>query len=136
MSRENSELVRRAFEDQPLRETAEAYWDPQIEYVEDPRLPDSASHRGREEVFRRWQTYLDVLGEEADIAIAVEDVVDAGDVQVPFVRFSGHAKASGVPFEHLWGYVAKVKDRRITYLRAYYVPEEALEAAGLSPDHE
>jgi ketosteroid isomerase-like protein len=135
MSEEDAELVRTAFEGR-LREMADAYWHPQIEYVEDPRLPGAASYRGRDEVLRRWQTYLDVLGEEADIAIEVEDVVDAGDVQVPFVRFTGHAKASGIPFEHLWGYVVEVKDGRITYFRAYYVPEEALEAAGLPPPQE
>jgi ketosteroid isomerase-like protein len=42
-----------------------------------------------------------------------------------------HATASGVPFDHLWGYVVEVRDRQIAYIRAYYEPDEALEAAGL-----
>jgi hypothetical protein len=39
---------------------------------------------------------------------------------------------SGVPHEHLWGYVVEVKEERIVYFRAYYEPEEALEAVGVS----
>src|SRR5215210_1230790 len=101
MSQQNIELVRRAFEGD-LMESADAYWHPQIE----------------------------VLGDEADITITVEDVFDAGERQVPFVRFRGHARSSGIPFEHLWGYVVEVRDERIAYLRAYYEPRKALAAAG------
>lgn len=131
MSQEDVELVRRAFAGS-LAETAKAYWHPEIEYWEDPRLPGASSYRGRDVVLRCWQGYLEVLGDEDDIAITVEDVFDAGDRQVPLVRFRGHGSTSGIPFEHLWGYVVEVRDGRIAYLRAYYEPEDALEAAGLS----
>jgi hypothetical protein len=49
---------------------------------------------------------------------------------VAFVRFRGRS-ASGVPHDHLWGYLVEVRDRQIVYSRAYYEPQEALEAAGL-----
>jgi ketosteroid isomerase-like protein len=39
--------------------------------------------------------------------------------------------SSGVPHEHLWGYVVEVREGRIAYFRAFYEPGEALEAAGL-----
>ena len=113
-------------------ESADAYWHPQIEYIEDPRLPGASSYSGRDAVVRVWQSYIEVLSDEADITITVEDVFDAGERQVPFVRFRGHARSSGIPFEHLWGYVVEVRDERIAYLRAYYEPREALQAAGLS----
>ena len=132
MSEENVELVRRAFQVGDLAETAETYWHPEIEYIEDPRFPGASSHQGRDAVVHCWRSYLDVLGDEDDIAITVEDVFDAGDRQVPLVRFRGHARTSGVPFEHLWGYVVEVREERIAYLRAYYEPGEALEAAGLA----
>jgi ketosteroid isomerase-like protein len=80
---------------------------------------------------RVWQTYMEVLGDEEEISVTVEDVFYAGDRQVPFVRFRGHAKTSGIPFEHLWAYVVQVRDERTAYLRAYYEPREALAAAGL-----
>jgi ketosteroid isomerase-like protein len=131
VSEENVELVRRAFQVGDLAKTAEAYWHPEIEYVEDPRLPGASSYNGRDAVVRCWRSYLDVLGDEDDIAITVEDVLDVGERQVPLVRFRGHARTSRVPFEHLWGYVVEVREERIAYLRAYYEPGEALEAAGL-----
>jgi ketosteroid isomerase-like protein len=131
MSHKNVELIRKAFEGGDLAKMAEAYWHPEIEYIEDPRLPGASSYRGRDAVVEVWRSYLEVLGDEDDIAVTVEDVFDAGDRQVPFVRFGGHAVGSGVPFDHLWGYVVEVKDGRIAYLRAYYEAGEALEAAGL-----
>jgi ketosteroid isomerase-like protein len=131
MSQESVELVRKAFEG-GLAETAETYWHPQIEYVEDPRFPGASSYKGREAVLRCWQGYLDVLGDEGDITVTVERVFDAGERQVPFVRFRGHAPASGIPFAHLWAYVVEVREERIAYFRAYYEPRQALEAAGLA----
>jgi ketosteroid isomerase-like protein len=135
MSQENVEIVRRVFDDREnrgLQKTAETYWHPEIEYVEDPRFPGASSYRGRDQVLRCWQGYLEVLGDEKDITVTVEDVFDAGERQVAFVRFRGHATASGVPYEYLWGYVVEVRDGRLASIRAYYRPEEALEAAGLS----
>jgi ketosteroid isomerase-like protein len=131
MSEENAELVRKAFEG-GLAEMAETYWHPEIEYTEDPRLPGASSHKGRDVVLRCWQGYLEVLGDENDITVTVERVFDAGERQVPPVRFRGRASTSGIPFEHLWGYVVEIREERIAYLRAYYEPREALEAAGLS----
>jgi ketosteroid isomerase-like protein len=131
MSEEDVELVRRAFE-VDLEEAARSYWDAELEYVEDPRLPGASSYRGRDAVLRCWQAYLEVLGDEADIAVTVEDVRDAGECQVPLIRFRGESSGGGIPFEHLWGYVVRLRDRRIVYVRAYYEPREALEAAGLT----
>jgi hypothetical protein len=81
-----------------------------------------------------FKEYMDVLGTPDAISMRVERVVDAGDRQVPIVRVSGLASTSGVPHEHLWGYVVKVRDGRIAYFRAYYEPAEALDAVGLG-DH-
>jgi ketosteroid isomerase-like protein len=131
VSQEQVELVRRAFS-VGLEEAAARWWHPEIEYVEDPKLPGASSYRGRDETLRAWRGYLDVLGEQSRIEVEVEDVRDAGDRVVPFVRFRGEAPGSGLPFDHVWGYVAEVRDERIAYLRAYYTPREALEAAGLA----
>jgi ketosteroid isomerase-like protein len=134
MTQEKVDVVRRAFEGagaRGLEETAETYWHPQVEYVEDPRWPGASTYKGRDAVLRCFLDYMEALGSEDDLAVTVERVFDAGKRQVPFVRVRSRASTSGVPHEHLWGYVVEVSDQQIVYFRAYYEPEEALEAVGL-----
>ena len=132
MSQEDAELVRRAFEGGgDLEKTAEAYWHPDIEYVEDPRWPGASRYKGRDAVLGCFRAYTEALGREEDFTITVERLFDAGERQALFVRFQSRASTSGVPHEHLWGYVVEVRDGRIVYFRAYYDPDEALEAVGL-----
>jgi ketosteroid isomerase-like protein len=109
---------------------ARTYWDPDIVYVEDPRWPGAGQYEGRDAVLRCFQSYVEALGAGDEVSVSVERIHDAGRHQVPFVRFQGRSP-SGVPHEHLWAYLVETRDRRIVYLRAYYDPEEALEAAGL-----
>jgi hypothetical protein len=133
MSEEDVELIRSAFGDAGVRDLAEVartYWDPEIVYVEDPRWPGASRYEGREAVLRCFQSYVEALGPEAGAAVTVERVFDAGERQVAWVRFEGRS-ASGVPHEHLWGYLVEARARRIAYFRAYYEPEDALKAAGL-----
>jgi hypothetical protein len=73
---------------------------------------------------------MEALGDEDDIEVRVERVSDAGERLVPFVRFRGHARTSGAPFDHLWGYVVEVRDQRIAYLRAYYEPGRPSKPSG------
>jgi ketosteroid isomerase-like protein len=132
MSQKDVKLVREAFGSEDLEETAQTYWHPEIEYIEDSRLPGASSYEGRDAVVAVWRSYLEVLDDEGGISTTVEDVREAGDRVVALVRFSGHASGSGIPFDHLWGYLIEVRDERIAYLRAFYESGEALEAAGLS----
>ena len=135
MSQENVELVREAFDGagaRSLRVTAETYWHREVEYEEDPRWPGASRYRGRDAVLRCFEDYMQALGREDDMVVTVERVFDAGARQVPFVRVQSRASTSGVPHEHLWGYVVEVREKRIIYFRAYYEPAEALEAVGLS----
>ena len=130
MSRENAALVHAAWEASgDLQSMARKYWHPDIEYVEDPQWPGASTYRGRDAVVARFQEYEDTLAVGGGWRASVEDVVDAGDRQVALVRSSSRS-ASGVPHEHLWGYVVKVRDRRVVYLRAYYQAADALEAVG------
>ena len=133
MSEDDLELVRNAFENQRLgdvAEVAQTYWHPDIVYVEDARWPGAARYEGRDAVLGVFQSYLEALGPGEDGGTTVEEVFDAGARQVAFVRFRGRS-TSGVPHDHLWGYLIEVRDRQIVYSRAYYEPQEALEAAGL-----
>ena len=121
------EIVRKAFESDPSprqRRTTGT----EIEYVEVRTSPGRSI--GRDAALRCWQAYMDVLGDERDLTVVVE-VFDAGERQVPFVRYRGRSAGGGVPWDHLWGYVVEVRDGQLIYIRAYYDPAEALEAAGL-----
>ena len=69
---------------------------------------------------------------DAEILRSVEEVIDAGDEVVAVVRVSGTSKGADVPFEHLWAYVCRVRDGKLVYQRAYWDPDEALAAAGVS----
>jgi ketosteroid isomerase-like protein len=133
MSQESVEVVRKAFAAGPgeIRETALAYWDPEVEYVEDPRWPGASRYKGRADVLRCWEAYIDELASGGEVAATVERVFGAGEQLVPFVRVRGRSP-SGVPHEHLWAYLVEVRSGRIVRFRAYYQPEEALEAAGLT----
>ena len=134
MSREAVEVVRNAFEGgaaRGLQQPAETYWHPEVEYEEDPRWPGASRYKGRDAVLRCFQAYMEALGREEDLTVTVERVFDAGERQVPFVRVHG-TSTTGVPHEHLWGYVVEVKEGLIAYFRAYYWPWDALEATGLS----
>jgi hypothetical protein len=113
MSQENVEVVRRAFdgaETRSIEQTAETFWHPDITYVEDPRWPGASTYKGRDAALRCFKQYMEALGREEDFVLRVERVLDAGARQVPFVRIGSRASASGLPHEHLWGYVVEVED--------------------------
>jgi ketosteroid isomerase-like protein len=110
------------------REAAERWWDPEIQYVEDPRWPGSSSYRGLDQVIAAWNVYLEILG---STEMGVERIVDAGDEVVALVRVSGVSKGADVPFDHLWAYVCRLRDGKLAYQRAYWDPDEALAAAGV-----
>jgi ketosteroid isomerase-like protein len=110
------------------RAAAERWWHAEIEYVEDPKWPGSRSYCGLDDVIEAWNGYLEVLG-SADFLI--EDVIDTGSEVVALVRVTGVSTGGDVPFDHLWGYVCRVRDGQLVYQRAYWDPDEALAAAGV-----
>ena len=134
MSTADADFLRRMFEDvggdvSPRGlDQVEPWWHPEIEYVEDPKWPGSSEFQGREEVLRIWNSYLEVF---RTVRMEVQDVIDAGDGIVAVVRVSGISTGADVPFDHVWAYLCRVRDGKLAYWRAYWDPEEALEAAGV-----
>jgi ketosteroid isomerase-like protein len=110
-------------------ELAERWWHPEITYEEDPRWPGAGTYRGRDEVAAAWNGYLEIFGE---VNIKLERILDAGDEVVVLVRVSGVSKGADVPVDHTWGYVSRIRDGQLAYQRAYWDPDEALAAAGVS----
>ena len=105
-----------------------ASWDPEVEYVEDPKWPGAMSFRGFDAVGARFREYVDDLG--ADAELVLEDVRDTPRGMVSLVRTRG-TSPNGLPFDHLWGYRFRMRDGRVVWFRAYLDPAEALgEAEG------
>ena len=134
MSEENVEIVRKVAEiwnGSGFRGTVEAgFIHPEVEYHDDKKWPEARSAFGASALIKRFDEILEVLGQGH---LEVERVLDAGGDQVVMVfRFSGEARASGIPHDYRWGYVLRVRDRQIDYIQAYLDPEAALEVAGLS----
>jgi predicted SnoaL-like aldol condensation-catalyzing enzyme len=84
-------------------------------------------HKGRDTVVARFEEVVEVLG---ITHLAVERVVDNGDVIACVTRASGQTPGGYVPNHHVWGYVERVARGRLIHFRAYYDAAEALQAAG------
>jgi ketosteroid isomerase-like protein len=103
--------------------TLAASWDPDVEYVEDPKWPGAASFRGYEAVSARFGEYLEDLGASAELVL--EDVRETPQGLVSLVRARG-TSPSGLPFDHVWGYRFRMRNGRVVWFRAYLDPDEAL----------
>ena len=125
------ELLRRGtrrWNEAGLETYASEFWASDIEYVEDPKWPGSATIRGREDVVRRFAEYEQFLG-HADVE-AISVIGDEDDA-VFLLRIRATGAGSGVPVEHVWAYRVTISDGLFTRLRAYFDPDEAYRDAGL-----
>ena len=102
-------------------------WDPDVEYVEDPKWPGADTFRGYAAVAARFREYVDVLGMGGELVL--EDVRETPGGLVSLVRVRGDT-VSGVPFDHLWAYRFRMHGGRIVWFRAYFDPDEALAESG------
>jgi ketosteroid isomerase-like protein len=103
---------------------------PEVEYHDDRKWPEARSTFGTAALVERFEDFMEVLGKDAEVD--VERLVDpGGDRVVMIFRFTGKARASGIPHDYRWGFVCRVCHGQIDYIQAYLEPELALEAAGL-----
>jgi uncharacterized protein len=130
MSRENVDVVRRAYEAFARGDQAGmlAAWDPQIEWRTREDLPDTATHRGHDEVLHwiaRW------LESWEDFKLETEDFIDAGEYVVVRTRQSGTGSESGAYAELQETHVFKLRNGRVIQVVEYRTKTEALKAVGL-----
>src|SRR6188474_529120 len=98
MSQQNVEIVGRlaeAFERGGLDEFRE-YYDPDIEWHEDPSFPEAGVYCGLEAVEAYNRQFL---AEFAEIHYEPQELIDANDSVVVNMRIHGRGKASGAKFE-------------------------------------
>jgi ketosteroid isomerase-like protein len=109
---------------------AEEFFDPQIEYRDDPLWPGGGAHNGREAVVLRFKEVIEVLGIDE---VKVERVVDTGNEVAWVIQAVGRSPGADVPNAHRWGYVGRIADGKFVYFRAYHDAAEAITPAGVEP---
>jgi ketosteroid isomerase-like protein len=130
MSKENVEMVRRAYEvfDTDLDELL-ALLDPGIEWVSPADAIEPGVRRGRDGVRAAFAATAMAWDRPTHVA---EEFTEAGDRVLATVTFRGHGRGSGMDAErtefHLW----TIDDGAIVRLEWFYQRGQALEAAGLS----
>src|SRR5262245_29441320 len=114
MSEENVEIVRASFEtrrrDDPIPPAE--YFDPEVEFHEDPRLPEARIYPGLEETMRYWQQFIENFDE---FVFEPEDFVDVGGdrVLVPLIiRTRGRGSSATVTMPIAW--IFTVHDALVT----------------------
>ncbi len=135
MSQENVEVVRRsaeAFNRQDARELA-ALCEDDVEIIFGMFTGVDAGgtpYRGTE----FWSSYFARLNDTwEEWNLEEVEIFDAGDDQVAAVyRVVGKGRASGVPVERVAGGAFTLRNGKLSRVRSYLDPNEALEAVGLS----
>ena len=130
MSRENVELVRRAYERWNAGDFGWATENlaPEFEYLAADVVGITGHFRGAEGFLR----FLEQFWEGFDEAHAEpEEFIEAGDSVLAVINFRGRGKQSGaevnMEFFQLWTF----RDGKVTRGQGFFDREEALEAAGL-----
>jgi ketosteroid isomerase-like protein len=132
MSRENVEVVRRAYEAWNRRDFDEAteLLAPDIEWQMPPNLPDVETWRSSDEVTRGLEAFLESWTE---LRVEVHELIDAGDRVVALVHYRGQAALTGLAVEGAGvdAAVWTLRDGRAIKVQMYGGTDEALAAAGL-----
>ena len=145
MMSEEAELLRRTFErisrtkdpdgrmlDALDPETMAAiveFFDPELEFTDDPRLPEADVYRGLDAVTEQLDRFTDSFDE---FRITAEDFVDLGGGRVLLLfHLRTRGKGSGASLEARPGWIFTIRDGKATRIEAFLERSQALDAAGL-----
>jgi ketosteroid isomerase-like protein len=138
MSQENVEIVRavhEAFVDGVLRGEFDGGRDSgliadDLEFSPVPELAGDATYQGVDEFIEFMRMWTEAF---EDWSVRLERLIDApNDRVVAYLHQSGIGKGSGVPVDLHYGGVFELHGGRVTRIRFYSTPEEALKVSGLS----
>lgn len=132
MSRDNVEIVRRAFEawNRGDPESAIELLDPDIEWRLPPNFPDADAWHGRDAVV---QGLTAVAGSWDEFQVEIHELIDAGDRVVALVRFKGRAAITGLDLGGMSvdGQVWTLREGRAVAVQMYNGKDDALAAVEL-----
>jgi ketosteroid isomerase-like protein len=132
MSQENVEIVRRAYEAWNEGEYTAFFdtMDREIEFVLPEGGMNSGTYRGPGEVRQFLERYVESF---ENFQVVPEELFEAGDQVVAFVRQSGRGRASGVETESTPVHLLTLRGGKVRRLEAFPDREKqaVLEAVGL-----
>ena len=132
MSRENVEVVRRAYEAWNRRDFDEAaeLLAPDVELQMPPNLPDVETWRSSDEVSQGLEAFLESWTE---LRVEVHELIDAGDRVVALVHYRGQAALTGLAVKGAGvdAAVWTLRDGQATKVQMYGGTDDALAAVGL-----
>jgi ketosteroid isomerase-like protein len=132
MSRENVEIVRRAFEAFAREGPAAVvdFWDPEIElWLPSGMVQAGGTYRGHAAVLEWMKEWAEAWDE---IDYKPEEFTEAGDSVLVSVLYDGRGKGSGVRVEGRFWYLITLRNGKTVRWELYPEKTQALEAAGLS----
>jgi ketosteroid isomerase-like protein len=100
--------------------------DPEIVWEDAKLMPDARVYRGRDEVERFLRSF-DRHWEE--IRFEPDEVREAGDSVLAFVRLVGTGRASGARVDARLVHVWDMRDLKVLHIRTFFDREEATRAA-------
>jgi ketosteroid isomerase-like protein len=130
MSEENVEIVRHSYEAgwKGDLEAALASYHPEVEVIDDPRVPGAKRMRGHAELKRYWES-LSRYWES--VRLEPERLVDLGDDVLVLGRMTARTRRGGPEIERALDLMATLREGKIIRLRLFSDRDEALEAVGL-----
>lgn len=130
MSRENVEVVGRAFEafNRGGSKAILPFLDPRVEWHDVPDQPDATVHYGHEGVLQALEVFLESFDE---LEVHQEEVKDLGEDVLMLQSTAVRGRGSGAKFtQRIWA-LWTVGSGQITRVQFYRDRDEALRAAGL-----
>ncbi len=132
MSQENVNLAHQLIE--AIRTQGESrlveLTDPEVEwYSLVASLGGSEGYRGHDGIRRYIEDIADTL---EFIYAEVDDAISVGDLVLLVGRFHYRGRTSGVDTKAAGGFVVRLRDGKVVYMRAFRDPEQALAVVGLS----
>jgi ketosteroid isomerase-like protein len=130
MSRENVEIVKRAYEAWDRRDMAAVLGacDPDIEWWDREDVPDPTVRRGLDAVEARFAELDDLW---IGLGLKPREFIDAGDRVMVMFSLTGRGRASGAAIEANEVQVFRLRNGKIIELREYNQKAEALKTVGL-----
>lgn len=105
-----------------------ALYDPEIEWIDPPEVPDGGTHVGLDAVRESWENYLEAL---EDWALEPQEILLGEDEIFVRSRVTGRARIGGLPIDLDLFQVWTARDGRLIRHRGFLDRGRALEAAGL-----
>jgi ketosteroid isomerase-like protein len=132
MSREDADIIRRAFEawnESGPAAVVERFWAEDAVYREGPGWPNAGVYRGRAAALERMRSQIDLLG---PIEVRLDELIEADDGRiVALVRMAGE-RQSDAPYTQSFAVVHRLRDGLIVEADYYLDRAQALAVVGLS----